>query len=552
MPAVLLASLAVCAADSEKPAGASAAVGRAQGVDPGKRIYREGVLLSGEPVRALVQAGDELSGARAACATCHGRSGLGYAEGQIIPPAISGPILFRPRVIERRELYAARREGPGTRPAYTEETLARAIREGVDARGTQLDPPMPRYLLGDGDMAALVSYLRALGAAASPGVSDEEIHLATVVTAGVPPARRKAMLEVLSAFVEAKNTQTRHEERRARSRGALQVEREQRAYRRWTLDVWELTGAPETWRTQLEAHYAVRPVFALLSGAGAGSWAPVHEFCGEMALPCILPNTDLPGQGSDPFYTLYFSPGLPLEARVLARYLRDSGETAAGTWLQVYRDEEVARAAAAALRSALGGVAARLRDVRLEGPPPSADFWRETLRREVPAVLVLWLADPDLGGLEGLASSPPSRISAVYLSATLVEKPFSSLPQALRPLARLVHPFGLPEVQQSRLDPTRSWLRSRGVEITDLRTQANTYFAARALGEALMHLAGNFSRDYLMEKLEHRLASAPWASVYSTVGLGSGQRFLSKGAYVVCLEEKPHARLVAVSDWIIP
>jgi hypothetical protein len=48
----------------------------------GQPIYRDGLLASGEPVRATVQKGVVLSGAEAACVNCHRRSGLGGSEGQ--------------------------------------------------------------------------------------------------------------------------------------------------------------------------------------------------------------------------------------------------------------------------------------------------------------------------------------------------------------------------------------------------------------------------------------------------------------------------------------
>ena len=74
-----------------------------------------------------------------------------------------------------------------------------------------------------------------------------------------------------------------------------------------------------------------------------------------------------------------------------------------------------------------------------------------------------------------------------------------------------------------------------------------------ALGEALMHVAGNFYRDYLLEKIEHRLSSGSLSpSVYPRTSLGPGQRFLSKGCYVVKPAAQVKGGLAAVSALIIP
>ncbi|RIK90036.1 MAG: cytochrome C, partial [Proteobacteria bacterium] len=297
------------------PAASAADPGAA--ADAGRRLYREGVLPSGAPLEATAAGDVPLRGGAAACASCHGRSGLGYPEGDRVPLAITAPALYTGRWIERRELYAARHTGPGTRPAYDDASLARALRDGVDAAGRPLDALMPRYRVDDDALRGLVAYLRTLGAAPAPGVTDTALHLATVVTSGVAPERRRAMLAVLAAFVADKNAATRREAERAKRR-ALHKEWKQRAYRRWELHVWELDGPPARWREQLEARHREQPAFALVSGLADGPWRPVHEFCEAREIPCLFPNTDLPETSLPGFYTVYFSEGARLEARVLA------------------------------------------------------------------------------------------------------------------------------------------------------------------------------------------------------------------------------------------
>ncbi len=73
----------------------------------------------------------------------------------------------------------------------------------------------------------------------------------------------------------------------------------------------------------------------------------------------------------------------------------------------------------------------------------------------------------------------------------------------------------------------------------------------RTLGEGMMHIIGNFSQDYLLEKVEHRVTGNNTPSLFSRVSLAPGQRFASKGSYIV----KPKVSsddVEAVSDWIIP
>src|SRR5690606_35237152 len=136
----------------------------------GQSIYRDGLLLSGEAVRAVVQKNVVLSGAEAACANCHRRSGLGGSEGQNPIRPIVGRLLFtasQTEFVRRRAVAGGAAEA---RPAYTRASLARALREGVDPGGRRLDALMPRYALGDDEIDQLYAYLVGLSAAAAPGV----------------------------------------------------------------------------------------------------------------------------------------------------------------------------------------------------------------------------------------------------------------------------------------------------------------------------------------------------------------------------------------------
>jgi hypothetical protein len=85
------------------------------------------------------------------------------------------------------------------RPAYDDQSLGRALREGRAAGGEFFDYLMPRYALGEADMRALTAYLRVLSASPSPGIEPHTVHFATVLAPGADAARKQAMLEVLRA-----------------------------------------------------------------------------------------------------------------------------------------------------------------------------------------------------------------------------------------------------------------------------------------------------------------------------------------------------------------
>ncbi|RON56269.1 cytochrome c/ABC transporter substrate-binding protein [Pseudomonas frederiksbergensis] len=145
----------------------------------GKRLYREGLSGSGEPVMARVGAADiVLPASSLPCANCHGADGQGRAEGGVRPPDLNWS-----RLSSR---YGQQQINGRDYPAYTEGTLARAIQEGRDPGNNQLDPAMPRFVLSMKDQRDLSAYLKRLGEDRDPGLSADSLHLGTLLPSQGP------------------------------------------------------------------------------------------------------------------------------------------------------------------------------------------------------------------------------------------------------------------------------------------------------------------------------------------------------------------------------
>lgn len=512
----------------------------------GQRLYREGLRPSGASLTAIGAAQTPLAGKDAACVTCHRRSGFGSTEGRYSVRPIIGPALLQEQTVALHSPRIKARLGTSQRPPYDPLLLARAIRSGLDAAGKPLDPVMPRYVLNDTEMAALSAYLFSLSAQPSPGVDERDIHFATVIQPGVAPERRRAMLDVMQAFFRDKGANVRLDEQR-RDAGNMRM---YRAYRKWVLHVWDLTGPSEGWGAQLEALYQQQPVFAMVGGLGAASWAPIHEFGERFEIPTVFPQADLPAVSGNGHYSFYLSRGVVLEAEVLARYLRDGGE-AGGRVLQVHRRDDAGTAAATALRRSLleANTAAQglsVLDMVLEGPPDAA-FWSR-VQAQGASALVLWLSAADLAGATIAASSTAE--SAVYLSTTLLAG--RAPPATVGPTPRLIYPSDLPPRRDARLLRSRQWLHSKGIPVTDERVQIDTLFALTVVNDVIGHMMDSFSRDYFVERIEHAAGQTPMASSFQTVSLGPDQRFAGKGSSIVQWQESDRKALKPLSGWIVP
>ncbi|HZG53820.1 MAG TPA: hypothetical protein VEZ40_17080 [Pyrinomonadaceae bacterium] len=531
----------------------------------GERIYREGVLPGGGSVRATVQGDVEVEGTQFNCATCHRRSGFGTSEGAAFVPPVTGSALYREKEPRGADLFRrlfqevqpkrfrARVRDPRPRPAYTDETLAAALR-GVDPTGRELDPLMPRYRLGAEDAAHLIAYLKSLSAAPAPGVTRTTIHFATVVPENIEPGKRRALLDVMHAYVRWKNADTARLLRRPAPTAWYQEDLNE-TYREWALHVWELKGRAETWPAQLDALYREQPVFALLGGIGEGDWQPVHDFCERSEVPCLFPQTDRPVVSREGAYSLYFTKGLTVEAESLARHLLEAAQAGVRTRIvQVYRNEGGGLTLARAFARAFGaGKASDVRERVIRGAQKlTPGFWKNLLEGERAAALVLWLDEEDLRTLDAppVAARTARRI---YLSYGLLKD--APPPRSLKSLGEevyLTYPYALPQAETPHVYRVRAWLRSRGVRGLHERVQLNAYFALAVADHALMRLAGNFSRDYFIETVEHETENALNPGVFPRLSLGPGQRFASKGSYIVKLSDAATGRLDPASGWIIP
>ena len=525
-----------------------AALAPAGGV--GQSIYLRGILGSGAPLEGTREAGGVITtGADAACVNCHQRSGLGSMEGHLSIPPVTGDYLFHSRAHDASEPALPYVESAhGNRDPYTEATLARAIREGLDSLGRPLSYLMPRYALGDEDMAALIDYLKKLNVRQIPGVTDTVLHFATIVTPDADPLKRSGMLDVLEHFVAEQNRFPLKPSPRMVTSGRTQYSKSMyMANRRWQLHVWELTGPPPTWLAQLDKHLAAEPVYAVLSGLGGSTWAPVHEFCEQRALPCLFPNVEAPVVAERDFYPLYFSKGVLLEAQLIARSILGTGNPAAGAVEQVYRAGDSGEPAAKALAAQLEehGVAVHSTVLSAAARRKEVLAALRTLRRKA---LVLWLRPSDISALGDV----PAGASTVYLSGLMGGLEKSPLPAGWRQHTLMTYPFDLPDRRGVRLNYPLGWFSFRHIPLVAEQVQTDTYLACSLLADVLHRMADNFARPYLIEQLQGLLEHRLITGYYPRLTLASNQRFASKGGYVVHFRDPGGTALVPEGDWIVP
>jgi hypothetical protein len=397
----------------------------------------------------------------------------------------------------------------------------------VTPAGDALSWLMPRYELDDEAFEALEAYLRTLPGGDGKGVDSEAVHFATVVTPDATADAVQTMLEVLRACIDER----------------MEGERADGVTRAWSLDVWRLQGDRSTWKEQLQAAYARRPAFAIVSGISGGTWAPVDRFCEESRVPCLFPNTDLP-QAQGGYWSMYLSAGVELEARVVARDIA-AARPAPSRVVQVHREGTNGAAAARALSAALAATGVRT-ETRVI--PPGGALSARDLESAPRDSLVLWLGTDDIAQLP---QTPPSA-ARVYVSGTLAGFEEAPLAPAWREHVSMTYPIELPAARHARhaytLEP---WLSEHHIAPGDKRLQGNTLAACNLLAEGMARIRDVYAPRYLMESIEISMGNAAAATPFPRFSLAAGQRFGSKGAYLV----KPGAAdrtVEPIGDWIVP
>ena len=92
----------------------------------------------------------------------------------------------------------------------------------------------------------------------------------------------------------------------------------------------------------------------------------------------------------------------------------------------------------------------------------------------------------------------------------------------------------------------------RQVPIVSERIQVDTYLVCGLVADTLNHMVDTFVRDYLVERVEGMLEHRAITGYYPRLALAPGQRFASKGGYVVRFSGAEGDRVMPEGEWIVP
>jgi hypothetical protein len=544
------------------PPRADAAPDRSQAeiIRLGERMYREGILPSGAPMQAFIRGDIEVDSSVFSCSSCHLRAGLGSFEGGVITPPTTGNKLYKPYrrppslgdTIDQtgRYVYA---KTVIERPAYNHESLATALRFGTDPAGQTFNDIMPRYPLDDGDMSILIKYLELLSSEPSPGASPQEFRFATIITDDVSQADRQALLVPLQQFIARKNQQLQMYDD-FKKFGYTPTAEMKYAFRKASLDIWELKGAPETWRSQLKAYATANPVFVVLGGISNREWQPIHDFCEAERLPCLFPITAFPPPSNEGWYSYYFNKGFAQEGGAVASYLNRKEDVTPGTTiLQIVQDSPTGRALAAGFTKGWHDlerrdvITATLSAEQLH----DQDELQTLIKKHKPQILLLWSDAGILPQLPKLAAFLPGK-GSIYVSSGYLGKKTATIPESVRERVYITYPYRLTPYVGSKVGgfDSKIPILTTARDFGDRRiTSLTTAMLQEATLQGLNLIYDNLYRDHLLDVMSMQMDRT--VRDYERFSFGPGQRYVSKGCYIIQLGKGADPALIPRSEWVI-
>ena len=459
-----------------------------------------------------------------ACANCHGLMGEGTQEGGLTAPSV----VWRSLTQAHTSALTTKERGP-----YTEATLVRAMRDGLDPAGARLHPGMPHYRMTNEQAADLIAYLKKLGSELDPGLSEMTIKIgaALPLTGPLAPLGQDIRDTLSASFAEA------NEQGGIYGRRFELVVEDSRG---------DLSGTNEATRKLVERD----KVFALMGSFEPKGAHEANEFLKRAEVPLVGPVTLSPHLTLPPNrFIFYLLPTFSDQARSLVDFIisQRKPEERRVRAAVIYMKGELEEDALEGLRAQ-----ARLRSVDLvfEQRYEAGHF--------APAASVAELARKKadylffFGNGRDIASCA-KELERVQLKVSLVSsvmmfgrEAFNLSPEmASRTI--LSYPSALPE--QNDFAGFINIMQRRGVNLRSPAFQTVAYASSKTLIEAVKLSSRKLSRATLINALEglrdYRTGVIP------PISFGSNRRVGVEGSFVVGVDLN-NKRYVALSEQLVP
>jgi hypothetical protein len=162
----------------------------------------------------------------------------------------------------------------------------------------------------------------------------------------------------------------------------------------------------------------------------------------------------------------------------------------------------------------------------------------------------MWLNGLDFPDLKKLkeANTMPD---IIFVSSGFLGKRVYTVPDEERTALYITYPYSLPQESQKYKTAIEASLRRNNIPIGNPEIAFKMYSLFSTLTGPLSKMRSFAYRDYFLELIESTPDLSMNPVVYPRLSFGAGQRYASKGCYIVQLTQGPDPGLIPKSGWVI-
>jgi hypothetical protein len=128
---------------------------------------------------------------------------------------------------------------------------------------------------------------------------------------------------------------------------------------------------------------------------------------------------------------------------------------------------------------------------------------------------------------------------------------YALLSDSVRDVAFITYPTRLPDDEEYSGILLNNWMRFKKLPVTNAKIASRAFLLKGVFSEALYSTAGEFYREFFLDNLDESRDQLQTSITYPVLSFGPGQRYASKGCYVVTLTKGDKPKVVRQSDWVI-
>ena len=474
-------------------------------LESGEVIYMKGTDVQDNRIPAVLN--DLRSDAPLGCVNCHRESGFGSSEsGQTIPP-VSWHFLGRNQPEDDTSRFY---HIQNKRKAYDADSFFRLLTTGVNSNGNIADGLMPKYALTRQQSDDLIEYLKTIHVGNDPGVDADVMRFATIVDSRLPQQQRDQHIAFLKGLFEMKNSLSRGELKR-KMHSPIQKAPQYESYRSWELVVWELPEDPALWPEVLAQLYEKTPVFTIIRPTVKKDYGVIAGFCTENKISCFFPSAENLPPGD--FYNFVFRN----RPKQIADYLNKKSRAASRPLLYVD-----------------AGTNIQTLDDSMTDLPLVTELDLEKLQNQYDqycldnSELLIKIEVAKAGVLEQLNCSTRANMDITILTETSAS--YQAIADYIKQntASRICWASDYDKVLNRNFRGIRvnAMVNRFKIENPDEEELAKTLLTYGLLTDSLHKMAGNFSRVYMLEIIEHMLNSFLNYTYFSTISGAPYQRYI--------------------------